>query len=308
MDTIVITGGAGFIGSELAKACSDSFHVRTLDVRTPRQAVGKHYCSDLLDYESLLPAFEGARTVLHLAGIPHPQAFRHQRTLEINTIGTYNILEAMLANHARELVFMTSEAALGLTYFARKPVTELSFPIGTSTTLRANESYGFSKLLCERLITQYCQEYDLGCVSLRCPWVWNFDNLVPAAGRTPEGRGLTYGEAVNNPESGKAHVWAYLALSDLLEALRRAITRTSPGRHVVIPLTAPDTFSRIKSLDLIARFYPGCEVKEARFQRDEFTTLYDLSDTERLLSFRPMTSWREKAEALLGSDGDNHEP
>jgi nucleoside-diphosphate-sugar epimerase len=304
MDTIVITGGAGFIGAELASACSHRFEVRTLDLRPSDRAAARHFVADLLDYESLLPAFEGARTVVHLAGIPHPQAFHHQRTLEINTIGTYNVLEAMLANRVRELVFMTSEAALGLTYFARKPVTDLTFPIETATTLRANESYGLSKLLCEKLIEQYCQEYDLGCVSLRCPWVWNFDNLVAPAGRTPEGRGLTYGEAVNNPEAGKNHVWAYLALPDLLEALQRAITATSPGRHIVVPLTAPDTFSRIKSLDLLARFYPDCAVKSSRFQRDEFATFYDLSDAERFLGFRPAKSWRERADVLLGSDGD----
>ena len=116
---------------------------------------------------------------------------------------------------------------------------------------------------------------------------------------------MTYGEAVNNPEAGKNHVWAYLALPDLLEALKRAITATSRGRHVVVPLTAPDTFSRIRSLDLIARFYPDCEVKEARFQRNEFATLYDLSDAERFLGFRPGKSWRERADLLLGSDG-NH--
>lgn len=159
-----ITGGAGFIGSNLAdRLLAQGHHVVVYDNFSTGQrefiapALGHAACrlveGDVLDSKALSAAMEGADIVFHFAanadirgGLDNPR-----RDLEQNTIATFNVLEAMRENQISRIAFASSAAALGEPSIFPTP-EDCPVPIQTSL-------YGASKMACEGLISSYCEGF-----------------------------------------------------------------------------------------------------------------------------------------------------
>jgi UDP-glucose 4-epimerase len=118
LQTIFITGAAGFIGSNLAdRHLADGGNVVGWDnfstgqepflqgaLKNPRFQLAR---GDNLDLDALTAAMKGCDTVFHLAanadvrfGLQHPK-----KDLEQNTIATFNVLEAMQTNGIKTIAF-----------------------------------------------------------------------------------------------------------------------------------------------------------------------------------------------------------
>jgi UDP-glucose 4-epimerase len=156
-----VTGGAGFIGSNLvdrllaggnAVTAYDNFSTgqhRFLE-SAKKQRDFRLVEGDLLDASKLNSAASGHDFVFHLAanadvrfGTEHPR-----RDLEQNTIATYNVLEAMRANGITRIAFSSTGSIYGEPDVFPTPET-CPFPVQTSL-------YGASKLAGEGLIQAYC--------------------------------------------------------------------------------------------------------------------------------------------------------
>lgn len=162
----LVTGGAGFIGSNLvARLLAAGHEVRAYDnfstgqerfLDPVRKAAGFTLLrGDLLDERALAAAAGGCDTVFHLAanadvrfGTQHPR-----RDLEQNTIATYNVLEAMRAHGIRRIAFSSTGSIYGEPDVFPTPEAA-PFPVQTSL-------YGASKLACEGLIQAYCEGFGL---------------------------------------------------------------------------------------------------------------------------------------------------
>jgi UDP-glucose 4-epimerase len=157
---IFVTGGAGFIGSNLvdrllagAAAVTAYDNLSTGQLRFLDQAQGKPGFKlvegDLLDEKKLTGAMAGHDFVFHLAanadvrfGTQHPR-----KDLEQNTIATYNVLEAMRANGIKHVAFSSTGSIYGEPNVFPTP-EDAPFPVQTSL-------YGASKLAGEGLIAAY---------------------------------------------------------------------------------------------------------------------------------------------------------
>jgi UDP-glucose 4-epimerase len=155
-----ITGGAGFIGSNLADRLAEQGVEVTIvdDLSTGRReflagaalAAGARLVEgDVLDTATLEDAFEDCDWVFHLQanadlrrGIEHPR-----RDLEQNTIATANVLEAMRAQSVSQIVFASTGSVYGEPEIFPTP-EDAPFPIQTSL-------YAASKLAGEALISAY---------------------------------------------------------------------------------------------------------------------------------------------------------
>ncbi|EEQ12390.1 NAD-dependent epimerase/dehydratase [Yersinia mollaretii ATCC 43969] len=163
MGDFIVTGAAGFIGSSLIdRLLNDGHEVRGIDNFSTGQRrflesalTNSNFSlieADLLDIDTITPAFSGADIVFHLAanadvrfGTQHPR-----KDLEQNTIVTYNILEAMRANGVKKIAFSSTGSVYGE---APVPTPEDGpFPIQTSL-------YGASKVAGEGLISAYCEGF-----------------------------------------------------------------------------------------------------------------------------------------------------
>jgi UDP-glucose 4-epimerase len=173
---ILITGGAGFIGTTLARELVDRNEIVALD-NLHRDALTdtelfEHpnltfHHGDVLDADLLHELARGATHIVHCAGIAGVDTVLESpvRTMRVNVIGTYNVLEAGLATSAtleRLVDFSTSEV-FGSQAFR---VAETSATI-TGSVGEARWTYAVSKLAGEHMAHAYHAELGLPTTSVR---------------------------------------------------------------------------------------------------------------------------------------------
>ena len=159
-----VTGGAGFIGSNLVDRLLSMGHAVTVydnfsTGKTRFLEIAQGHASfrlvnaDILDLPRLTQAVAGHDFVFHLSanadvrfGTHHPR-----KDLEQNTIGTFNVLEAMRSNGIGKLAFSSTGSIYGEPEIF--PTPELC-PFPTQTSL-----YGASKLAGEGMISAYCEGF-----------------------------------------------------------------------------------------------------------------------------------------------------
>lgn len=159
MRRALVTGGAGFIGSNLAdRLLADGVEVAILDnLSTGRREFVPDAATlvegDVLDRAALDRAIEGCDTVFHLqanADVRHGLE-RPRVDLEQNTIATSNVLEAMRAAGADRIAFSSTGSVYGEPEVFPTP-EDAPFPVQTSL-------YAASKLAGEGLIGAYAHGY-----------------------------------------------------------------------------------------------------------------------------------------------------
>jgi dihydroflavonol-4-reductase len=149
MDRVLITGGTGCIGSNLAaRLTADGYRVRILRRSTsdPRVLSGinvEQVVGDIRDPQSLAAALQDCDTVFHTAALVTFAARRREEQHQINVIGTRNVINACLAARVRKLVHVSSVATIGSSRTG-EPATEET-PFNWSRT----PGYKLSKLLAE---------------------------------------------------------------------------------------------------------------------------------------------------------------
>jgi UDP-glucose 4-epimerase len=224
-----ITGGAGFIGSNLIdRLLRDGHTVVAYDnfstgqerflidaKNSPRFSLRT---GDMLDPERLSAAIRGMDFVFHLAanadvrfGLEHPR-----RDLEQNTIATFNLLEAMRENRIRRIAFSSTGSVYGEQEVFPTPENAV-FPIQTSL-------YAASKLACEGLIQAYCEGFGFQ------GYIFRFVSILGE--RYSHGHVFDFFKSLqNNPNElrvlGNGHQRkSYLYIQDCIDAMLLAIKKS----------------------------------------------------------------------------------
>jgi UDP-glucose 4-epimerase len=172
-----VTGGAGFIGSNLCDrllargdevVAYDNLSTGRIeflrDAKTnPRFALVE---GDLLDAGTLAAAMRGADFVFHLAanadvrfGTDHPE-----KDLQQNTVATFRVLEAMRENGVKRIAFSSTGSSYGEPSVFPTP-EDAPFPVQTSL-------YGASKMACEGMISAYCEGFGFTA------WIFRFVSIL----------------------------------------------------------------------------------------------------------------------------------
>ena len=141
--TVLITGGSGYFGTELAaRALAQGDRVRTFDLNPPADGVGvEHVTGDVRDVDALRAACEGVDVVLHnVAQVP--LAKDKELFWSVNVLGTANVLIAARDAGVAKVVHTSTSAVFGIP--ERNPVDE-------SSPCHPLEAYGRAKLEAEVL-------------------------------------------------------------------------------------------------------------------------------------------------------------
>jgi UDP-glucose 4-epimerase len=163
---ILITGGAGFIGSHLARHFGERSEVTVLDDLRSGYASNldgvtcRYLRGSVLDNRALAQAAEGAEEIYHLAAmvsVPESVA-KPDECAELNTEGTRRVLDAALAAGTRKVVLASSAAIYG-----DNPVV----PKFETMPPEPRSPYAETKLAGERLLEKYRTEHGLSTTSLR---------------------------------------------------------------------------------------------------------------------------------------------
>ena len=168
-NSVLVTGGRGFIGCALRKLLQRSgYSVLALDqpglaAAGPEHiAVGREIAIDITDREQLQSLFQARpiAAIVHLAAILPTTAQREPaRATQVNIEGSLNLLEMARQFHVRRFVFGSSLSVYGACP-AEQVVTELN-------RAAPEDLYGAAKLYVEQLGEAYRQAHGLEFVSLR---------------------------------------------------------------------------------------------------------------------------------------------
>lgn len=169
MQTSVVTGGAGFIGSHLVRKLLergdrvivfDNFSSGSMSNLEDIQSAVSIINGDVRDAEAIDVALKGADVVFHLAAISSVllSVDKPQPTWEVNLQGTWNTLEACRKSDVKRLVFASSASVYG---------SSTEYPFKEDITLQGSSPYATSKLIGERICGLYQRLYDLETSCLR---------------------------------------------------------------------------------------------------------------------------------------------
>jgi UDP-glucose 4-epimerase len=164
----LVTGGSGFIGSHVVDALLDAEagEVVVFDNRLREENIAQALASgrvrtiedDITDVPAVRAAAEGAHGIFHLAVLPiGPSVDDPRLCLDVNVVGTFNVLEAARETGVEKVVFSSASSVYGDT-----PET-----MDESHPLDARSMYGASKIAGEYFLRAFKDTYDLDYVVLR---------------------------------------------------------------------------------------------------------------------------------------------
>lgn len=165
---VLVTGGAGFIGSHLTEALVrlnarvtvlDNLSTGSLKNLATVQDKINFIKGDITDIELCKIATQGVHKIFHLAAIASVPVCQEQPgfCFESNVSGTSNLLESARIHKINTFVFSSSSAVYGSS----------ETPCHEAQATAPSSAYGYSKLMGEQLLEQYQQLYKLEAVSLR---------------------------------------------------------------------------------------------------------------------------------------------
>ena len=175
---ILVTGGAGYIGSHTVKALiKEGFEVVIFDNFSTGKAElirgGKVIRGDLLNKQDVIRVFEtqSFSAVIHFASLIQvgESYLDPQKYYLGNLISSLNLLEVMLRAKVNNFIFSSSAAVYGAP--EKTPIVE-------THVLHPNNPYGHTKFFVEKILEEYQRAYDLRFISLR---------YFNAAGADPDG-------------------------------------------------------------------------------------------------------------------------
>ena len=274
---IVLTGASGRVGRYVLSELASDHDVVAFDARPPLDSSVRFVQGDITRLADCRQALEGAEVVVHLAAIPNPLNDPPERVMQINAMGTFNVIEAAVQVGVRRVVIASTDSALGFV-FRRRDFLPDYLPIDEAHPLQPQDAYGLSKLIDEEICRSYSRAYGLETICVRiCRVIF------------PEEVELNQ-KLADDPTVLAKGLWVYLDVRDAARAFRLAAE--TPGlQHEALFASAPDCFARAGTAQLLERFYPSLLPWADRLPGHR--SLITGAKAQRLLGFEPRHSWRD---------------
>ena len=295
MPKIIVTGGAGFIGSHIVDALVlGGYEVHIVD----NMSAGKEeninpkaifHKVDIRDKDALIPIFKDVKYVFHEAANPQVQYSMENpiETNEINVNGLLNILEASRINNVRRVIFASSGAVYG---------NQETMPITEDMEANPLSPYGAQKYIGEVYMKLYSQIYGADTVCFRYFNVYGPRQSANGSYASVIPRFIEFkkkGEPlpiVGNGENKRD----YVHVTDVARANLLAMTSDKVGKGETINLGVGESFSINNIASLIGgetiNIPPRIEPKES---------LSDISKAKELLNWTPSVKLEEGIMELI---------
>lgn len=294
---VVVTGGAGFIGSHLVeRLVADGHAVTVIDNLSTgrRENLGSLLSrvrlvqADVADVPAIAPAFEGAEWVFHLAALADivPSIERPLAYHRSNVDGTVSVLEAARRSGARRFVYAASSSCYGIPDVTPTPET---------APIRPQYPYALTKWVGEQYVLHWGAVYGLPVVSLR------LFNVYGPRSRTSGTYGAVFGVFLAQKLSGRpftvvgdgTQVRDFTFVTDVVEAFVLAAASGASGEAFNVGSGRPASVNRLVEL------LGGEKVHIPKRPGEPDRTHADASKIEKALGWRPRVSIEEGVAEML---------
>ena len=229
---IFITGGAGFIGTTLARRLVDENQIVAMDNLHRDALTGtplaehpnfEFHVADLLDPGAVMKLAQGATHIVHCAAIAGVDDVLKSpvRVMRVNMIGTYNVLEAALATKdslERIVEFSTSEV------FGTHAINAQEGNVTTIGSVgEARWTYAVSKLAGEHMTHAYHDEFGLPTVTVRPFNVFGPGQIGGGAIRAFIEAALAGRNLTIHGDGSQIRAWCYV--DDMVDAVLLSLER-----------------------------------------------------------------------------------
>ena len=295
MNKIIVTGGAGFIGSHIVDALVLIGHeVHIVD----NMSAGKEeninpkaimHNVDIRDKEALIPLFKDVKYVFHEAAMPQVQYSIENpvETNDINVNGLLNVLEASRLNNVKRVIFASSSAVYG---------NQETMPIVESMETNPLSPYGAQKYIGEVCMKLYSQIYGVETVCFRYFNVYgprqsatgSYASVIPRFIEfKKKGESLTIvGDGENKRD--------YVHVTDVVQANLMAMISDKVGKGETINLGVGESFSINHIASLI-----GGEVIHIPPRIEPKETIADISKVKEFLDWQPGVKLEQGIQDLI---------
>jgi UDP-glucose 4-epimerase len=161
MEKVLITGGSGFIGKEIAQVLLEKgFEVNVLDLNPSEMEGVTLFRGSVLDMEAISKAILGCTYVVHMAAIlgVSKSAYAPVECLDVNIFGTRNVLKSCVIHGVKKILLPSSSEVYG---------EPQKIPIEESDSLAPKSEYGVSKSVCEEYLKAYKKQHGLDFTIVR---------------------------------------------------------------------------------------------------------------------------------------------
>lgn len=292
-EKIVVTGGAGFIGSHLSeRLIALGYKVRIIDNLSqgcrewvPQQA--EFFEGDILDKDLLNKVFAGCCGIFHIAAMSKvaPSIDKPEFCTEQNVLGTQNVLTAAYNAKVKKVVYSSSSSCYGN---RQAPQHEDLLP-------NSLNPYALSKYVGEQYCELWTRLYGLSTISLR------YFNVYGARQPKEGAYALVLGIFLNQYKEGKpltihgdgSQRRDFIHVRDVVEATIAAYNSEASG--MVLNVGSGTNISVKELAGLISKK----QLFGPRRRGDAEVTLADISRVQRILNWQPKVTMEQGIKELI---------
>jgi nucleoside-diphosphate-sugar epimerase len=288
---ILFTGGSGKAGRHVVPYLLDQGHqVINVDLKPLDHPKVDNILADITDSGQMFNAMTSYANlgelepghgvpkldaVVHFAAIPRILIAADNEMFRVNTLGTYNVVEAAVKLGIRKIIVASSETTYGVC-FADGEVYPPSLPVTEETDTNPPDSYALSKVLNEKTARAFQRRSGSDIYALR------IGNVIE-----PHEYDRFPGFFAN-PSVRRRNLFNYIDARDLGQFVDLCLKKDGLGFQV-FNAANDENSANIPAAELARRFFPGVPLAAGH---GEFEGLYSNRKARDVLGFREKHSWR----------------
>jgi len=294
---VLVTGGAGFIGSHLVDrlldegcevAVIDNFSTGRLDNIAHQKDNIQLVEADITDLEAIAPYFQDKEIVFHLAALADivPSVVNPKEYYDSNVTGTLCVAEASRLHKVKKLVYSASSSCYGIASI---------YPTLETADINPQYPYALTKYLGEQIIFHWAKVYKLAAASLR------LFNVYGPRSRTSGTYGAVFGVFLAQKLAGKPFTVVgdgkqtrdFIYVSDVVDAFVKAGFSETKNEVFNVGSGNPQSINTLVSL------LGGEKVHIPKRPGEPDCTWADISKIKRVMGWEPKTSFNDGVKILL---------
>ena len=221
-----------------------------------------------------VPRFDA---VVHFAAVPRILIKPDNETFRVNTLGTYNVIDAAVKLGIKKVIIASSETTYGICFSDGK-TNPKSLPLEEDYDVDPMDSYGLSKVVNEQTARSFQRRSGIDIYALR------IGNVIE-----PHEYETLFPQYFKNPEVRRRNAFCYIDARDLGQIVDLCLQKDGLG-YQVFNAGNDQNGAILPNKELIARFFPGVPLTR---ELEEHEALFSNRKIREVLGFKEEHQWQK---------------